>query len=608
VALAVVGVAPSARAQCGGVDVAKPAHHPRGQRPPLAIGDSSMLLALDELAATGYEANAHGCREFGEALRLLRARRRAGTLPHMVVIALGADGSVTDKDIGQALGLLCCTRLLVLVTPRELGGGSGSDAKTVRAEVRRHRGRTMLLDWVRYSAGHGGWFQPDGLHLTPSGARAFTRLLKLALPYAYPKRKPKRGQRLVFAHPVRAARDAPTDPPPGSRLALATSLSTTGFVSAKVTGPAGAQVQLSELSATPRPLTVVGLGAAGATVSRVLTWLCAPRRRQLLAVTLPPAALQRATATVTTPSCARRLQTAVVRRTRAGTGFPVRVRDRWGLGGLTFTVCIRPPGGPSACRPWRLFPGQARRTIRSQAPRPGGWVITVSMPYGHQSRTLAWVHHPGGRIRLLAAGDSEMQEVDDFLAQDLRPSGVDVTEVARISTGLTNSFFFNWPAHAREQAASLRPDVTVMFLGGNEGFPIDTARGGVVNCCNRAWSAGYAGLVAPVMRTYLRADAGRVYWFLLPTPRTRHFQSLFDAVNAGIRQAAGRFAGRASLIDANGFFTPHDRYRDFMSYRGRGLVIHESDGVHLSTTANEIAASLVVHRLRADRIIPQAAG
>ena len=53
----------------------------------------------------------------------------------MVVIALGADGSVTTGDIGAALGVLCCTHLLVLVTNRELGGGSGSDAATEREEV-----------------------------------------------------------------------------------------------------------------------------------------------------------------------------------------------------------------------------------------------------------------------------------------------------------------------------------------------------------------------------------------------------------------------------------------------------------------------------------------
>ncbi|MGH2866857.1 MAG: hypothetical protein ACRDNK_04710 [Solirubrobacteraceae bacterium] len=202
-AVAALALASAARSGapggCGGVETARTHHHPHGQLAPLAVGDSTMLLALYDLAGRGFDANAHGCRQFPEALRLLDSLKRSGRLPHMVVIALGADGGITHAEIGQALGLLCCRRLLVLVTPRELGGGSGADAVTVRSEERQHRGRSRLLDWVNYSRGHGGWFQPDGLHLTTSGALAFTRLLAQSLPWAYVKRRPPPHRR---THPL----------------------------------------------------------------------------------------------------------------------------------------------------------------------------------------------------------------------------------------------------------------------------------------------------------------------------------------------------------------------------------------------------------------------
>jgi hypothetical protein len=106
-----------------------------------------------------------------------------------------------------------------------------------------------------------------------------------------------------------------------------------------------------------------------------------------------------------------------------------------------------------------------------------------------------------------------------------------------------------------------------------------------------------------MMRTYLRGNAGRVYWFVLPTPRPSNFQSLFNGVNAGIRTAARSFPGRVGLIDSNAFFTPGNRYRDFMTYHGQGFVIHESDGIHLSTAADQIDASFVARALRSDRVI-----
>ncbi len=195
-----------------------------------------------------------------------------------------------------------------------------------------------------------------------------------------------------------------------------------------------------------------------------------------------------------------------------------------------------------------------------------------------------------------------MQIFDDFLAQDLGSHGVDVTSDARISTGLTNSFFFDWQGHAVQEAAALRPDVRV-FLGANDGFAVSGPHGNPVSCCNPQWSAGYANLVARMISTYLRGNAGRVYWFLLPVPLPGNFQAVFNAVNAGIRAAARRFPGRAALIDASSFFTPHGQYRDYMTYHGRGFVIHEPDGVHLSIASGSIAATMVVRQMLADHVI-----
>ena len=113
---------PRPGAGCGGVETATPKHKV-APRPPLAIGDSSMLLALPALARVGYKANARGCRQFAEGLRLLRDARAPPPLPHLVVLALGADASVSGGQIQQAKKILGPKRKLGLVTPRELGGG-----------------------------------------------------------------------------------------------------------------------------------------------------------------------------------------------------------------------------------------------------------------------------------------------------------------------------------------------------------------------------------------------------------------------------------------------------------------------------------------------------
>jgi hypothetical protein len=172
-----------ASASCGGVEQVKPRKDVNLGRAPIAIGDSSMLLALPELAQEGYRANARGCRQWAEGLGVIRGLKKP---PRLVVIALGADGVITKEDVHEALDLVGKKRTLGLVTPRELGGGAGHDADVVRSEANKHKHRIALIDWVKYSAGHSGWFQPDGLHLTFEGADAFAKLLKQPLKHLPP--------------------------------------------------------------------------------------------------------------------------------------------------------------------------------------------------------------------------------------------------------------------------------------------------------------------------------------------------------------------------------------------------------------------------------------
>jgi hypothetical protein len=186
VAAAVALPAASAQAGCGGVQYLPAKKKPKTGRPPLAIGDSTMLLAMPDLSRAGYNVDAHGCRGMEEGLAILRRRRAAHRLPHLNVIALGTDFTISRHEIRRALHYLGPDRVLGLVTPWELGGYAGSDARVIREAAKDYRKRIVLLDWVKFSRGHGSWFQPDGCHLTFAGARAFARLFRKALPFAQP--------------------------------------------------------------------------------------------------------------------------------------------------------------------------------------------------------------------------------------------------------------------------------------------------------------------------------------------------------------------------------------------------------------------------------------
>lgn len=211
---ALLGTGAATALACGGTETAKARKTVNpGGRAPLAIGDSTMLLALPDLARVGYQVNARGCRTLEEGLDVIRDYKRRGALPHLVVIFLGADASVSNRQLEKAFHIVGPKRVLGLVTPIELGGGTSSDADHVRAAVKRHPKRSVLLDWVAFSNGHPEWFQPDDLHLTFDGAAGLARLFRQALPYARAGEHPGKPEKPTGKAGLAPAKPAPAKEP-----------------------------------------------------------------------------------------------------------------------------------------------------------------------------------------------------------------------------------------------------------------------------------------------------------------------------------------------------------------------------------------------------------
>lgn len=144
------------------------AQHVERPGTPLVVGDSVTVAAAQPLAARGLGVNARGCRRIAAGLCVLRAAR-----PSSAVLALGANGTVTTADLRRADAL---AGRLVLVTP---GGKPDGDRARILT-FGRARGR-RVVDWYSAARAHPRWLQPDGLHLTPSGARAFARMIAAAV-------------------------------------------------------------------------------------------------------------------------------------------------------------------------------------------------------------------------------------------------------------------------------------------------------------------------------------------------------------------------------------------------------------------------------------------
>jgi hypothetical protein len=184
---------PAAAAACGASQHHGPVANDRPGPAPLAVGDSVMLGAVPQLRRAGFEVNARGCRQMGDGVELLASLR--GSLPDVVVVALGYNWTISIEEIRRALIILGPRRVLGMVTPR---GEYASARAAIHAAGRRWPARVKVLRWAARSTGKPWTW--DGLHLTPAGARGFARLLSNA-----------------FEWPLPGAEPAPNGPPPPAR-------------------------------------------------------------------------------------------------------------------------------------------------------------------------------------------------------------------------------------------------------------------------------------------------------------------------------------------------------------------------------------------------------
>lgn len=183
VVLALVGAAPAAAQDpCANRKTGSPPRAAGMPRPPLVLGDSSQLLAVEPLVRLGLESDARGCRPLSDAVAIMAARDAAGTLPRVVVLGVGANGGIERSLLRRALAILGRDGRLGLVTPAT----TPSAAAAMRTFHAAHERRTVLVDW----AASGLWqrYGGDGIHIGYEGEAVLARFIARHVePYVPPR-------------------------------------------------------------------------------------------------------------------------------------------------------------------------------------------------------------------------------------------------------------------------------------------------------------------------------------------------------------------------------------------------------------------------------------
>jgi hypothetical protein len=408
-----------------------------------------------------------------------------------------------------------------------------------------------------------------------------------------------------LAAPPPARSQAPTQPTPGCDVGpitnfLAADATQPGIINLIFFGAQGTSVEFFEcVDNTLKPLgTLAGAPDVGTELAEATTWDCDRASRSFVArATLPDGTLVAGAYSVRTGSCASRFEVNVPRRVAPGKVARVRIVDGWGIGDFKPRLCIAPPRGEKLCTVVGFKRAVTIRTRRFRAKVEGRYKIELRVQDHKITRTVTagGGEAPKAPPVVVATGDSTMQGVDNFLADELGDAATVRSDI-RIGTGISKPDS-DWQAIAKSQVKKFKQRFTVMSLGVNEGFPMTTPAGVSVECCGEPYIAEYVRRIREMIKTYRREREGRIIWLTLPLPRDGGPKTeSITAVNQAIVQATEGQKG-VTVIRMDSLFTPNG-FADVIKYRGRYITVRTADGIHLNVSGTAIAAKVIAAALR----------
>jgi uncharacterized protein len=198
-------------------------------------------------------------------------------------------------------------------------------------------------------------------------------------------------------------------------------------------------------------------------------------------------------------------------------------------------------------------------------------------------------------LKLWITGDSLMGDPGKVLVERLHGKrayrtvgqGVDT----RAGTGLARPDVFNWFEWLPPKVRALKPAVTILAFGGNDGQSL-FGDGGGQHFDTPEWKTEYARRVGGLMDEVAAAGSRQV-WIGLPIPRASAMQHKYALMNDIFRREAAKRPGRIAFVDLwRRFEDKQGHYADYLPDESGKLVkMRKPDGVHFEFAAAEIVAS-----------------
>ncbi len=176
-------------------------------------------------------------------------------------------------------------------------------------------------------------------------------------------------------------------------------------------------------------------------------------------------------------------------------------------------------------------------------------------------------------LRLWIGGDSLAGSLGPALGTIAGATGVVQPYFdSRVSSGLADPGFFDWPTHATTELATINPEIIAFIIGANDWTTVS----------GDTWKAAYTDKVDEMMTTLV--GSGRtVYWIGSPTLRDGEMDAAVVEVNAVAEEVAKRHPD-VHYVDAYKLFSDADgRFgSNLPDETGKVVTMRAGDGVHFT--------------------------
>ncbi len=201
-----------------------------------------------------------------------------------------------------------------------------------------------------------------------------------------------------------------------------------------------------------------------------------------------------------------------------------------------------------------------------------------------------------GHCRLLEIGDSLGDDLEYGIRHELQHTpGLTLIQRNKSSTGLSASWFYNWPAHLKSDLHMYHPNLVVIMFGANDEQAL-AVNGASQPFGSPKWRSAYIARVRRIDRMITKAGA-YAFWVGLPIAAPKSYSQGLRALNAIYEQVAKSTPGVTFQPMWRLLATKGGNYRGGAVVNNVQSAMRLSDGIHFNSTGELVIGTFIAGQI-----------